>query len=82
MYMTINNIAGERRIDLSYLIRNFDSSKEVSVVGLFSDSIQYEFTEPWTLQLESGNKRIVAETYERRELVDRPRRREDRTNPV
>ena len=56
MYMTINNIAGERRIDLSYLIRNFDSSKEVSVVGLFSDSIQYEFTEPWTLQLESGNK--------------------------
>ena len=28
MYITINNIKGEKRIDLSYSIQNFDSSME------------------------------------------------------
>ena len=67
MYITINIVAGEKRIDITYLIKNFDSSKEVAVISV---NIQYEFTEPWTIELESGNKRITAETYTRRELID------------
>ena len=31
MYITINNIKGEKRIDLSYSIQNFVSSKEVEL---------------------------------------------------
>ena len=43
MYVTITNIVGEKRTDLAYPITNFDSSKEVAVVSLFSDNIQCEF---------------------------------------
>ena len=46
MYDTINDIIGESRIDLSYLIKNFDSSKEITIVGVFNDKIQYEFIKP------------------------------------
>ena len=63
----LNNAISEKRIDLAYPIKNFDSSKEVAVVSVFSDNIQYEFAEPWTAELESGNKRIKAVTYTRRE---------------
>ena len=42
MYITINNIKGEKRIDLSYSIRNFDSDKEIAVIGMLSDNVQYE----------------------------------------
>ena len=34
MYIMINNIIGEERIDLSCRIKNFDSSKKVAVVSL------------------------------------------------
>ena len=70
MCITINNIARERRIDLPYQIKNFDASKEVQVISVFSDNIQYEFTAPWTIELELGNKLIIAGTYTRRELID------------
>ena len=46
MYVTINNVIGKKRIDLTYPIKNFDSSKEVAVVRMFDDNIQYEFTAP------------------------------------
>ena len=39
MYITINNVIGEKRIDLSYPIR---SSKEVAVINMFGDKVQYE----------------------------------------
>ena len=42
MYITINNIKGEKRIDLSYLIQNFDSDKEIAVIRMLSDNVQYE----------------------------------------
>ena len=42
MYITINNINGEARIDLSYSIQNFDSGKEVAVIRMLSDNVQYE----------------------------------------
>ena len=40
MYITINNIKGEKRIDLFYSIRNFDSGKEVAVIRMLSDNVQ------------------------------------------
>ena len=42
MYITINNIKGEKRIDLSYPIQNFDSDKEVAVIRMLSDNVQYQ----------------------------------------
>ena len=42
MYITINNMKGEKRIDLSYSIQNFDSDKEITVIRMLSDSVKYE----------------------------------------
>ena len=42
MYITINNIKGEKRIDLSYSIQNFDSDEEIAVIRMLSDNVQYE----------------------------------------
>ena len=39
MYITINNIKGEKRIDLSYSI---DSDKEIAVIRMLSDNVKYE----------------------------------------
>ena len=39
----INNIKGEKRIVLSYLIRNFDSGKEIAVIRMLSDNVQYQY---------------------------------------
>ena len=47
MYITINDVKGEKRIDLSYSI---NSNKEIAVVSLFSDNIQYKilnFVQSW-----------------------------------
>ena len=37
MYITINDIKGEKTIDLSYPIH---SGKEVAVIGMLSDNVQ------------------------------------------
>ena len=42
MYIMINNIKGEKRIDLSYSIQNFDSDKEITVIRMLSDNVKYE----------------------------------------
>ena len=42
MYITINNIKGEKRIDLSYSIQSFDSGKEIAVIRMLSDNVKYE----------------------------------------
>ena len=39
MYITINDIKGEKRIDLSYSI---DSDKEIAVIIMLSDNVQYK----------------------------------------
>ena len=71
MYITVNDVISKMRIDIFYPIQNFDSSKEVAVVSMFGDNIQYEFTVPWMVELELGNKQgIMAGTYTRRELID------------
>ena len=48
MYITINNIKGEKRIDLSYSIQNFGSSierlgahmAEIAVIRMLSDNVK------------------------------------------
>ena len=42
MYITINNIKGEKRIDLSYSIQNVVSDKEIAVIRMLSDNVKYE----------------------------------------
>ena len=42
MYITINNIKGEKMIDLSYSIQNFNSDKEITVIRMLSDNDKYE----------------------------------------
>ena len=42
MYNTIKDIKGEKRIDLSYSIQNFDSDKEITVIRTLSDNVKYE----------------------------------------
>ena len=69
MYITINDIKGEKTIDLSYPIQNFDSSKEVAVVRMLSDNIQYKMTKPLGLKLVDGSeKQILNGSYTKREL--------------
>ena len=55
MYITINDIIGEKTIDLSYPIR---SNKEalkgpcsvgVAVITMLSDNVQYEILKPCTI---------------------------------
>ena len=71
MYITINDIKGEKRIDLSYSIQNFDSGKEVAVIRMLSDNVKYKI-----LKLHAGmdpisnvKKMILSGTYEGRELL-------------
>ena len=69
MYITINDIKGEKTIDLSYPIQNFDSSKEVAVVRMLSNNIQYKMTNPLWLKLVDGiEKQILNGSYAKREL--------------
>ena len=69
MYITINNIIGKKMIDLSYPICNFDSSKEIAVISILSDNIQYEMTKPLRLKLVDGSeKQVLNKTYTKREL--------------
>ena len=49
MYITINNIKGEKRIDLSYSIQNFDSDKEIALIRMLSNNVKYEFVQSWIL---------------------------------
>ena len=39
MYVTINDVIGEKRIDLSYPIH---PRKEITVIAMFSDNVQYK----------------------------------------
>ena len=46
MHITINDIIGEKTIDLSYPIR---SNKEVAVIEILSDNFKYEIIKPRTI---------------------------------
>ena len=65
MFIMINDIIGEKTIYLFYPIY---PRKEITVVGMISDNIQYKMKEPLVLKL-MGNyeKRIPNGTYTIRE---------------
>ena len=71
MYITINNIKGEERIDLSYSIQNFDSDKEIAVIRMLSDNVQYEILKLCVLidPISNAKKMIPSGTYAGRELL-------------
>ena len=69
MYITIDDVIGEETIDLSYPIQNFNSSKEVAVVSMFSDNIQYKVTQTFNLKLiDNSEKQISNGSYTKREI--------------
>ena len=67
MFITVNGIIGEKTIDLSYLIWNFDSGKVVAVMSMFSNNVEYEMKEPLGLKLiNGGEKQVPKKTCTRR----------------
>ena len=71
MYIIINNIKGEKRIDLSYSIQNFDSGKEIAVIRMLSDNVKYEILKLCTVMdpISNMKKMIPSGTYAGRELL-------------
>ena len=71
MYITINNIKGEKRIDLSYSIQNFDSDKEIAVIRMLSDNVKYEILKLRAVMdpVSDVKKTILSGTYAGRELI-------------
>ena len=69
MYITINDVIGEKMIDLSYPIHSLNTRKEITVIRMISDNVQYEMKEPIKLKLMGGGeKRVAKGTYSIREL--------------
>ena len=71
MYITINDIKGEKAIDLSYSIQNFDSSKEIAVIRMLSDNLQYQILKLRSVMdpISGTKKMIPSRTYVGRELL-------------
>ena len=73
MYITIENIIGEKTINLSYPVNNLDGSKEIALIEMFEDNVVYEITAPLKLSLSAGGgmsatKQIPVKKYTSREL--------------
>ena len=68
MYITINNIKGEKRIDLSYSIH---SGKEIAVIRMLSDNIQYKVLKLCAVMdpVSDAKKTIPSGTYAGRQLL-------------
>ena len=71
MYITINNIKGEKRIDLSYSIQNFESDKEITVIRMLNDNVKYEILKLSSVMdpISDSNKLISSGSYAGRELI-------------
>ena len=67
----INNIKGEKRIDLSYSIQNFDSDKEITVIRMLSDNVQYQILKLRSVMdpVSDSTKTIPRGTYAGRQLL-------------
>ena len=74
MYIIINNIKGEKRIDLSYSIQNFDSDKEITVIRMLSDNVKYEILKLRAVMdpISDAKKMIPKGAYASRELISMP----------
>ena len=71
MYIMINNIKGEKRIDLSYSIQNFDSDKEIAVIRMLSDNVKYKILKLCAVMdpISNAKKTIPSGTCAGRELI-------------
>ena len=71
MYIAINDVIGEKRIDLSYPIQNFNSGKEVAVIRMLSDNVQYQILKLRAVMdpISDTKKMIPSRTYAGRELL-------------
>ena len=71
MHITINDIKGEKRIDLSYSIQNFDSSMEIAVIRMLSNNVKYEILKLCAVMdpISDTKKMIPIGTYAGRELL-------------
>ena len=68
MYITINNVKGEKRIDLSYSIH---SDKEIAVIRMLSDNVKYEILKLCEVMdpISNTKKTIPSGTYAGRQLL-------------
>ena len=68
MYITINDVIGSKRINLSYPIR---SNKEVAVITMLSDNVQYKIAKLRAVMdpFSDTKKLIPSRTYAGRELL-------------
>ena len=65
MYITINDVIGEARIDLSYPIKG----REIAVVSIFSNNVQYWLQGTIEMLLKTGKKIALSKTvYTDKEL--------------
>ena len=55
MYITINDVIGEKRIDLSYPIEG----KDIAVVSMLSDNVQYWLQGTIEVLLKMGKKIVL-----------------------
>ena len=71
MNIMINNKKGEKRIDLSYSIRNFDSDKEIAVIRMLSDNVKYEILKLRAVMdpISDAKKTIPSGTYAGTQLL-------------
>ena len=66
MYIMINNVIGSKRIELSYPI---SSSKEITVIIMLSDNVQYLLKESMKIRLKTGEEVALKErVYTDKEL--------------
>ena len=74
MYITINDIIGEARIDLSYPIKGKDGPAgprpvEIAVVSMLSDNVQYWLQRTIEVLLKMGKKIVLNKgVYTNKEL--------------
>ena len=71
MCITINNINGEKRIDLSYSFQKFDSDKEIAVIRMLSNNVKYEILKLSSVMdpISDTKKTIARGTYAGRQLL-------------
>ena len=64
MYITVTDNVGEKRIDLAYPIRG----KEVVIISMFSDNIQYQIRESLNILLIMNEEMLLKGKFMGREL--------------
>ena len=55
MYITINDVIGEKRIDLSYPVKG----KDIAVASMLSNNVVYWLQGPIEVMLEMGKKIVL-----------------------